>query len=161
MIMRTGELIRVEEKQIVGMRMRMSMAEYKVGELWRSFMPRRMEVQNRVSDDLISAVVYHEEHFIRFNPARPFEKWAGAEVSVPEGVPEGMEILVIPAGLYAVFDYKGSSTDPGIFQFIFGSWLPQSGLIPDNRPHFEVLGPKYRNNDPESEEEIWIPVRTA
>jgi len=29
----------------------------------------------------------------------------------------------------------------------------------DNRPHFEVLGEKYKNGDPESEEEIWIPVK--
>jgi predicted transcriptional regulator YdeE len=29
----------------------------------------------------------------------------------------------------------------------------------DNRPHFEVLGDKYKNNDPSSEEEIWIPIR--
>jgi hypothetical protein len=29
----------------------------------------------------------------------------------------------------------------------------------DDRPHFEVLGSKYRNNDPESEEETWIPTK--
>jgi AraC family transcriptional regulator len=26
------------------------------------------------------------------------------------------------------------------------------------RPHMELLGEKYRNNDPHSEEEIWIPI---
>lgn len=26
----------------------------------------------------------------------------------------------------------------------------------DDRPHFEVLGGKYQNNSPNSEEEIWI-----
>ena len=31
--------------------------------------------------------------------------------------------------------------------------------ILDNRPHFEVLGGKYKNNDSNSEEEIWIPVK--
>jgi predicted transcriptional regulator YdeE len=31
--------------------------------------------------------------------------------------------------------------------------------LPDDRPHFEVLGKNYKNNDPVSEEEIWIPVR--
>lgn len=29
----------------------------------------------------------------------------------------------------------------------------------DFRPHFEILGEKYKNNDPGSEEEVWIPVR--
>jgi len=26
-------------------------------------------------------------------------------------------------------------------------------------PRIEILGEKYRNNDPDSEEEIWIPVK--
>jgi AraC family transcriptional regulator len=29
----------------------------------------------------------------------------------------------------------------------------------DDRPHFEILGDKYKNNDPNSEEEIWIPIK--
>jgi AraC family transcriptional regulator len=45
------------------------------------------------------------------------------------------------------------------FTYIFTRWLPASGYQLDNRPHFEILGDKYKNNDPESEEEIWIPVR--
>jgi AraC family transcriptional regulator len=35
--------------------------------------------------------------------------------------------------------------------------LPGSEYFLDNRPHFEVLGDKYKNNDPTSEEEIWKP----
>jgi len=65
----------------------------------------------------------------------------------------------LPGGLYAVFDYKGSSNDPGIFQYIFGTWLPGSEYDIDDRPHFEVLGENYKTNDPNSEEEIWIPIR--
>jgi AraC family transcriptional regulator len=29
----------------------------------------------------------------------------------------------------------------------------------DNRPHFEILGEKYKQGSPDSEEEIWIPVK--
>jgi AraC family transcriptional regulator len=29
----------------------------------------------------------------------------------------------------------------------------------DNRPHFEILGEKYKNESPDSEEELWIPVK--
>jgi AraC family transcriptional regulator len=29
----------------------------------------------------------------------------------------------------------------------------------DQRPHVEVMGEKYKNNDPDSEEEIWIPIK--
>ncbi len=74
-------------------------------------------------------------------------------------VPNEMETFLLEGGLYAVFEYKGSSNDPSIFQYIFGTWLPGSNYLLDNRPHFEVLGDKYKNNDPNSEEEIWIPIK--
>lgn len=62
-------------------------------------------------------------------------------------------------GLYAVFDYKGSSEVHKFIQYIYTSWLPNSEYKLDHRPHFEVLGEKYKNNDPNSEEEIWIPIQ--
>ena len=74
-------------------------------------------------------------------------------------MPEAMETFVLPGGLYAVFDYRGSSGDAArIFRYIFAEWLPASDYLLDERPHFEVLGERYKNNDPHSEEEIWIPV---
>ena len=70
-----------------------------------------------------------------------------------------METFDLPGGLYAVFDYKGLSTDTAIFNYIFNSWLPASRFHLDDRPHFEILGDKYKNGLPDSEEEIWIPIR--
>ena len=71
-----------------------------------------------------------------------------------------MEALILPSGLYAVFHYKGSSSDNSIYQYIFGTWIPNSDYDLDDRPHFEVLGDRYKNNDPNSEEEIWIPIKS-
>ncbi len=71
-----------------------------------------------------------------------------------------METYTLVRGLYAVFDYKGLHTDTKIFYYIFETWLPKSNdYCLDDRPHFEILGAKYKNNDPNSEEQIWIPVR--
>ena len=70
-----------------------------------------------------------------------------------------METFSLTGGLYAVFDYKGSTNDLSIFQYILGVWLPSSEYVLDHRPHFEVLGDKYKNNGPISEEEIWIPIK--
>ncbi len=147
------------ERKLIGKRLTMSFAEYKVSELWRSFVPRLDEIANRTSDDMISMALYEPDHFAKFHPANKFEKWAAVEVSGFEKVSDGMETFVLPAGLYAVFDYKGSNTDNTIYQYIFGSWLPGSAYALDDRPHFEILGEKYKNNDPDSEEEIWVPVR--
>jgi AraC family transcriptional regulator len=75
-------------------------------------------------------------------------------------VPDGMETLTAPGGLYAVFLYQGpANAAPETYQYIFGTWLPTSDYALDNRPHFAVMGEKYKNNDPSSEEELWIPIK--
>ena len=147
------------ERKLVGKRTTMSLVNNRTSDLWKDFMPRRKEIINVVTNGFISMTVYRPAHFIDFKPTNEFEKWAAVEVSNFETVPKGMETFVLQGGLYAVFDYKGSSNDPTIFQYIFGTWLPNSKYIVDNRPHFEVLGEKYKNNDPTSEEEIWIPIK--
>ncbi|MDQ3290164.1 MAG: GyrI-like domain-containing protein [Bacteroidota bacterium] len=83
------------------------------------------------------------------NPHTEFEKWAVVEVSEVKGIPEGMETFLLPGGLYAVFIHKGpASTGEKTFRYIFENWFPSSNYLLDNRPHFEVLGEKYKNEDP-------------
>ena len=148
----------VKEKKLVGKRMQMSLAEDKTFELWRSFMPDRMKIANKLSDEFISMRVYNESFHLE-NPGKQFEKWAAVEVSDFSKAPEGMETFTLSSGLYAIFDYKGLNTDNSIFIYIFTQWLPNSNYELDDRPHFEVLGKNYKNNDPESEEEILVPIR--
>lgn len=149
---------KLSEKKLIGKRMRMSLLQNRTSLLWQSFMPQRKAIHSAINSELISMQVYDE-------PTRPgdirqeFEKWAAVEVPDFNNVPEGMETFVLSGGLYAVFHYRGLSTDSSIFVYIFTVWLPASGYILDHRPHFEILGEKYRNNDPASEEEIWIPIK--
>ena len=150
----------VHEKKLVEKRLRMSLQDNKTGELWRSLMPERKKIQHSVGTELYSLQVYEPLYFKHFNPAAIFEKWALVEVNDFDNVPPGMETFVLTAGLYAVFIHKGSNTDTKTFEYIFTEWLPRSGYVLDNRPHFEILGEKYKNADPDSEEEIWIPIRS-
>lgn len=155
----TPRILTSESKKLIGMKLNMSLTQMKIAELWGKFMPRRHEISRPVSSDLISMAMYAPHHFSAFNPSREFERWAAVEVETVDALPEGMESFDVPGGLYAIFDYRGSSADPSIFQYIFGKWLPQSDYLLDQRPHLEILGEKYKNNDPDSEEEIWIPVK--
>jgi AraC family transcriptional regulator len=152
-------IVTASEKKLIGKQLIMSFADYKAGELWKSFMPRRKEINNNLSPDLISMTVYNPTHFLNFSPANAFEKWAVIEVSDFNNVPYEMDTFTLAGGLYAVFDYKGLNTDDSIFRYIYGEWIPSSDYDLDNRPHFEILGDKYKNGDPESEEEIWIPIK--
>lgn len=155
----TPRIVTANEKKLIGKRLIMSFADYKVSELWKNFMPRREEINNSISNDLISMTVYNPTHFLNFSPSNEFEKWAALEVSSFENVPPEMEKFTLTGALYAVFDYKGLNTDNSIYRFIYEKWIPNSDYDLDDRPHFEILGEKYKNNDPASEEEIWIPIK--
>lgn len=150
----------LEEKKLVGEKIRMSLSNNKTKELWQSFMPRRKEITNNIGSELYSIEVYDPTYFINFNSNAEFDKWAAVEVSDMEYVPDQMETITMPAGLYAVFIHKGpASSGSKTFQYIFQTWLPNSEYIVDNRPHFEIMGAKYKNEDPDSEEELWIPIK--
>lgn len=155
-----SRITQLSEKKLIGLNQKMSLAENKTHELWRSFMPRRSELKNRVSAELISLQVYPEDfNFEQFNFFATFDKWALAEVNSFEFVPEGMKTFTLTEGMYAVFLHKGPASEAEkTFRYIFESWLPASGYALDQRPHFEILGEKYKNNDPSSEEEVWIPI---
>lgn len=155
----TPSIEQLNEKKLVGQRTKMSLAHNKTAELWSLFMPRRNEIKNALSNNLFSLNVYPGSYFANFSPNNPFEKWAAVEVDSFDAIPSGMEGFMLPLGLYAIFHYKGLSTDNSIFQYIFGVWLPASVYVLDDRPHFELLGELYKNNDPSSEEDIWIPIR--
>ena len=149
----------IQEKKLIGKRLTMSLINNRTGELWKSFGPRLKEIENRVNTDRISMQVYGDSFSVKSNNSNgEFEKWATVEVENFENLPKDLEKFILNGGQYAVFDYKGLSTDPSIFKYIFTVWLPNSEYKLENRPHFEVLGEKYKNNDPNSEEEIWIPI---
>lgn len=148
----------IAPKKLVGNSLMMSIAQNTTAQLWQAFMPRLKLIYNTINTDLICMQVYSS--FENFTPDTPFQKWAAVEVDGFDTVPDEMETYILPGGLYAVFQYKGAASNfAPSFQYIFYTWLPQSGYEVDNRPHFEVLGAKYKNNRPESEEEIWVPIK--
>ncbi|WP_339708978.1 GyrI-like domain-containing protein [uncultured Kriegella sp.] len=148
------------KKRVVGKSLRMSLVQNKTHELWQSFMPLRNTVKNKVGTDFYSIQVYDNvSYFENFDPKIEFTKWAGIETTENDSLPENLETLELDEGLYAIFQHKGSSTDTSIFQYIFATWLPVSDYELDHRPHFEILGEKYKNQDPNSEEQICIPVK--
>ncbi|MFL5763394.1 MAG: GyrI-like domain-containing protein [Bacteroidia bacterium] len=152
------EIKNFPQKLLIGKKVIMSLASDKTQELWRSFMTGKSRILNSVGTDLYALRTYPSGYWKNFGFGNSFEKWALTEVSDHDTVPENVEKFVLPSGLYAVFHYKGSNTDPAIFRYIYQTWLPSSNYDLDDRPHFEILGAKYKNGDPESEEEIFIPI---
>jgi AraC family transcriptional regulator len=151
----------IVEKKLIGKKTRMSFANNRTKELWQNFMPRRKEISHPAGTDLYSVEVYPNTGFFKnFDPSAEFEKWAAVEVRNYDSIPESMDKLIIPAGDYVIFPYKGKPSEAQkTYQYIYAQWLPNSEYELDNRPHFARMGEKYKGEHPDSEEEFWVPVR--
>ena len=151
----------LHSKKLVGKRLKMSFADDRTPELWRSFMPERKLVGNQIGNNLFSLNIYNTIFtFHDINPNLEYGKLAAVEVSDFSGVPSNMEKYILNGGLYAVFLHKGASSEFHVtFNFIYNVWFPESKYEVDHREHFELLGSKYKNNESDSEEEIWVPVK--
>ncbi|WP_298506793.1 GyrI-like domain-containing protein [uncultured Maribacter sp.] len=151
----------IKNKKLLGKQLKMSLAENKTLDLWQSFMQQKKEINNLVDSNLYSIQVYDTSlNFKDFSPQVVFTKWAAVEVKDYDAVPQAMEPFTLPGGTYAVFIHKGlASNFHKTMNYIYGIWLPQSDYILEQRPHFEKLGEKYKNNSEDSEEEVWIPIK--
>jgi AraC family transcriptional regulator len=156
------KLVSIPSKKLIGKKLSVTLNNDLTFQLWSSFMPSRREIQHIIGTDLYSIQVFSPETDFRdFTPDTSFDKWAAIEVSDVDMIPEGMEPLILAGGEYVTFTYLGTPERFGsLVEDICRTWMPTQGLVPDNsRPHFQIMGEKYKRDDPMSEEEAWIPVK--
>ncbi len=147
-------------KALTGMREDMSLSNDTTRSLWQRFRSFLVTISEKPPLNFYSVQRYPKDYFKDFDAARIFEKWAAVPADFLVEKADGLNNLIIPEGLYAVFIHRGAAvTARQTFEYIFSTWLPRSNYELDERPHFEQLDERYRNDDPDSEEEIWIPVR--
>jgi len=154
------KLVGIKDKILAGKSAQMSLAKDGTQELWQSFGPKVKEVSHKRNHLLYSVNIYPSA-FVEGNHTvdTQFTKWAAVEVGQFKEE-HNLEEFHIPAGDYAVFTHKGIANEfPKTLAFIYNEWLPNSEYQLADRPHFEVLTPNYQPNDPEHEEEIWIPIK--
>tara|TARA_B110000858_G_scaffold66259_1_gene76845 strand:- start:3536 stop:4027 length:492 start_codon:yes stop_codon:yes gene_type:complete len=149
-----------QDKLLVGMSAKMSVANDATASLWQRFMPRRKEIQGAVNSVLYSVQSFPQlDGFDSFTPETVFDKWAAVEVANGDGIPDEMQLFDLRGGHFAVFDHQGPPSEfPKTLGFIFSEWLPNSEWQLDDREHFEKLLPGWRADDPDAREEVWIPL---
>lgn len=146
----------IEPKKLIGFSITTSFRDDKTQIVWRKFMMRRNEIVNQTSNQLFSLQIYPEN----FTANQTFRKYALAEVSDFNNIPNDFETFELESGKYLVFNYKGKAENgPELFRYIFQNFIPENQFEIDNRPHFEIFGEDYNPNDDFAEEEIWIPIR--
>ncbi|MDY7394632.1 GyrI-like domain-containing protein [Aureibaculum sp. 2210JD6-5] len=158
--MQKPKITTLKEKKLSGMAIQTSLSENRTKDLWQNFISILPHIRDRIGTDFYSVQQYSDP-FVpnEFTPLTVFTKWAAVEVSDFSVVPENAK-LIIPAGKYAVFIYRGTPDEfHKMASYIYGEWLPKSEYQLDNRPHFEIMTKDYNPNDPNSEEEVWIPIK--
>jgi AraC family transcriptional regulator len=152
----------IQERILAGLCVDTTLATINPAVLWQQFMPRRKELKTIVGIANYAVQVY-DPSFVKgeFNNHTAFQNWAAVEVEERTAVPEGMATIIVPPGQYAVFLHKGPASEfYKTAQYIFGEWLPNASYSLDDRPHLQIMGEKYLGPDnPESVEEVWIPVK--
>lgn len=156
--------MRVEElpaTTLVGRSLSVTLMEDRIRELWQYFAANRKHIPHVVGNFSYAVEVYPALNFFKkINPSRPFTRWAAVEVSKVEKLSHGLRQLDIPAGKYAVFSFQGTHREASeAFRYIYQTWLKEASYQLANRPHFAKMAENYAPDNPQAEEEFWIPIQ--
>ncbi|WP_027954646.1 GyrI-like domain-containing protein [Halobacillus kuroshimensis] len=155
------QIVQLENVYLIGESRSMTLTEDKTIELWKSFKPKVKMIPERKDEYFYNLSIYPEGfEWNTFACDTCFTRWAAVHVPSNDEPPESMESFTLNGGLYAVFIHKGpAQTFVRTLNTIFNEWLPNSLYDLDERPHFERMGPEYRMDDLNAEEEVWIPIK--
>jgi len=124
-----------------------------IPDLWEKFIPEIGKVPGQKSE-----VTYG----ICCNPDGKggFEYIAGVEISKLDDLPDKYRWVEVQPQHYAVFQHKGSLDQlPQTFQYIWKTWLPQSGYQAADAPEFERYSEDFNPKLNTGVLEIWLPLK--
>lgn len=110
------------------------------------------------SPDTKSLIIYHddpeitEENKLRISVC----------VTVPEDTVVDGDIgkMKIPGGKYALAKFTLTAADfSEAWKWVYGTWLPESGYVPDDRPCFELYSENCKLPEGKMAVDICVPVR--
>lgn len=145
------EIICKEEKLLLGIARKINQSEnIKHGLLAKvknEFTEMAEHIENRVNTGLYYAVYdYRPEDIAKEDDEINYTYFYCAEVSEYGNIPDGMMKKVIPQAKYAVFSYdtknntlNGEKLGQPVYDYIDGSWLPNSGFELAETSDYEVI----------------------
>jgi AraC family transcriptional regulator len=132
--------------------------------LWPRLIKRFEEIPNKLGRDGEFYVTYGVcKEIWKDNQIQDhFNYYAGVEVEKGSALVHDMDLIYIPEQRYAVFTHRGSIKDLSLTnQYIWGTWLPQSGFELAPASDLEIYPTAFRPDDHDSEMELWIPLVSA
>jgi AraC family transcriptional regulator len=149
--------------QLIGMRTRLfgidseknNMAA-KLPQLWDAFLPHLDNIPHRIPGGCYGVVQQTESH------TDELEYWAVAPVAQMGELPQDLLSLHVPAARYARFAHTGFVSNLNMtVNYIYSSWLLQSGLRHTYGCDLEFYGSEYEANSEKSVIYYAIPVALA
>ena len=133
-----------------------------IGKLWTRF-NAYWESHPEALKHMVDAEIGWELHIgtDEYEETKEYFVMVGVEVSKIEDLPAPTFAKVLPAGQYAVFTLKGEQMTGNWGESIYGGWLPSSAY----EEAYSCTIERYDEGrfkgwgDPESEVEIWVPVK--
>ncbi|WML46652.1 GyrI-like domain-containing protein [Neobacillus sp. PS3-34] len=151
------KFIKKDAFQVVGLEVHSSTAK-EFSHVWMQMDPRWKEIENRKDLNVSYGLIEPTGGNMEFNYI------VCAEVTGDVNIPEGMVLKTVPANDFAIFTHKGSLKNfAETWQYIYGTWLPQSGYKRAQGSEFEMYETSRfcgAMND-ESEIDIYIPIIKA
>lgn len=118
----------------------------KLPSLWDVFLTRMEEIKDRVPGIAYGVIQQTQDK------TDLLEYYAVCEVTQLDFLPKGMVSIEIPASRYAKFTHKGNVKNiDNTVNYIYSSWLMQSGERHSYGPDLEIYGSEY---DPVSEDSV-------
>jgi AraC family transcriptional regulator len=125
----------------------------RIPELWEQFIPHLGKVPGQKSQ---------ATYGICCNPDGQggFEYVAGVEIDKLDDLPETYRWVEIQPQRYAVFEHSGPLEQlPETFQYIWKTWLPNSGREAADAPEFERYSEDFNPQLNTGVLEIWLPLK--
>jgi AraC family transcriptional regulator len=129
-------------------------------DLRAKFAPYKNALKDRVNGNFLFIRKFGENYSFEDENA-VYEKWAAAEVSGFDNLPENLEGLSLAGGKYILFYHIGPAvTFPHTITMFFKECLPQSGMKTDfSREMIEEFAYNYRSEYIFAQEKIYMPVK--
>ena len=131
-----------KEFMLVGMKYYGDNAKDEIGELWNNFAARIGEIKNRVDEDTHYG---YDTWTAEINTNGKFTYYAAVKVADDSCIPDGMDLIKIPANKYAIFKIENYNEHPNydnIVKHIYKEVIPKEGLIINSNYDFEETGKK-------------------
>ncbi|MUT64677.1 effector binding domain-containing protein [Paenibacillus sp. NEAU-GSW1] len=147
-----ANIVEKEAFTAVGMSWDSQSSEGDIPSMWQRFISREHEVEGKQQPAVSYGICIPGEN-------EQFIYVAGFETDGSR-IPEGMELVNVPAQRYAVFTHKGTTEKLGeTYELIYSKWLSLQGLQLVKGIDFESYDERFIGPmDEQSEIDIYIPI---